>query len=224
MPTQVQFRRGNNAANNAYVGAAGELVVNSDLGTIHVHSDGSTPGGNVVVTTTGTQTLSNKTLNNVSLTGNIVPTANLTYNLGSSTTWFNTFYGISSQAKYADLAEKYTSDKEYPIGTVVVFGGTHEITTTTVDHDTRIAGVISGEPAYLMNAAGAGQAVALTGRVPCRVKGPVTKGDVLVTSSIEGVAQTIDNDKFIPGCILGKSLSTVRSDDIVTIEVVVGKH
>lgn len=224
MPTQVQFRRGNNAANNAYVGAAGELVVNSDLGTIHVHSDGSTPGGNVLVTTTGTQTLSNKTLNNVSLTGNIVPTANLTYNLGSSTTWFNTFYGISSQAKYADLAEKYTSDKEYPIGTVVVFGGTHEITTTTVDHDSRVAGVISGEPAYLMNAAGAGQAVALTGRVPCRVKGPVTKGDVLVTSGIEGVAQPIDNDKFTPGCILGKSLSTVRSDDIVTIEVVVGKH
>jgi hypothetical protein len=223
MPTQVQFRRGNNAASNAYVGAAGELAVNSDSGTIHVH-DGATPGGNIVVTTTGTQTLTNKTFGNVNLSGNIVPTANLTYNLGSSVQWFNTFYGISSQAKYADLAEKYTSDKEYPIGTVVVFGGTHEITTTTTDHDPRIAGVISGEPAYLMNAAGAGQAVALTGRVPCRVKGPVTKGDVLVTSGIEGVAQPIDNDKFIPGCILGKSLSTVRSDDIVTIEVVVGKH
>jgi hypothetical protein len=224
MPTQVQFRRGNNTASNNYVGAAGELAVNTDLGTVHVH-DGSTAGGNVLVTTIATQTLTNKTLGNVNLSGNIVPTANLSYNLGSSTYWFNTFYGVSSQAKYADLAENYASDSNYAVGTVVIFGGDKEITTTDVDHSPKVAGVISDKPAYLMNAECTdGQAVALTGRVPCQVQGPVNKGDVLVTSSIPGVARQIDNSKFVPGCILGKSLGTITTTDVATIEVVVGKH
>jgi hypothetical protein len=66
--------------------------------------------------------------------------------------------------------------------------------------------------------------VALTGRVPCRVQGPVAKGDILVTSNMPGVAQLIDNDSFAPGCILGKALDSVDANDIKTIEIVVGKH
>ena len=159
----------------------------------------------------------------ITTTGNIVPSANLTYNLGSTTAWWNNVYGVSVQAKYADLAEHYTADDLYGPGTVVVFGGEQEITTTDISHDTRVAGVISANPAYLMNAANPGLPVALTGRVPCLVQGPVFKGQVLVTSTTVGTAQGIDNTKFTPGCVVGKSLATINSNTIETIEVVVGR-
>ena len=156
-------------------------------------------------------------------TGNILPTANLTYNLGSETAWYNTFYGVSSQALYADLAEMYVGDAEYPAGTVVVIGGKEEITVTTQDHDTRVAGVISTDPAYLMNSGNSGLPVALTGRVPCCVQGPVTKGALLVTSRTAGVAQAMNPAQYQPGCVIGKSLQSITDDDIHVIEIMVGR-
>jgi hypothetical protein len=152
----------------------------------------------------------------------IVPSANLTYNLGSTTAWWNNIYGVSVQAKYADLAEHYVADADYPAGTVVVFGGEKEITISTQSHDTAVAGIISTNPAYLMNAAIAGLPVALQGRVPCRVQGPVKKGDVLVTGTTPGVAQRIGMN-WQPGCVLGKALESINTNNIQTIEVVVGR-
>jgi hypothetical protein len=152
----------------------------------------------------------------------IVPSANLTYNLGSTTAWWNNIYGVSVQARYADLAEHYVADADYEPGTVVVFGGEKEITISTQSHDTAVAGIISTNPAYLMNAAIAGLPVALQGRVPCRVQGPVKKGDVLVTSTTPGVAQRIGMN-WQPGCVLGKALESINTNNIQTIEVVVGR-
>lgn len=133
------------------------------------------------------------------------------------------FLGVASSAKYADLAEIYTSDKQYLPGTVVVFGGTKEITATTKTHDTRVAGVISTNPAYLMNSEAIGLPVAFTGRVPCLVKGPVVKGDVLVTSAHERYAERLTSALYQPGCILGKALDEVGDNEFATIEVVVGR-
>lgn len=133
------------------------------------------------------------------------------------------FIGIASSAKYADLAEKYVADTSYRPGTVVVFGGDEEITITNVDHDTRVAGVISTNPAYLMNSESPGLPVALTGRVPCYVLGPVDKGDILVTSQFAGVAQRMIKDRFQPGCVIGKSLGHIGHSEIVVIEIVVGR-
>ena len=133
------------------------------------------------------------------------------------------FIGIASSAKYADLAEKYVADTSYRPGTVVVFGGDQEITITNVDHDTRVAGVISTNPAYLMNSESPGLPVALTGRVPCYVLGPVDKGDILVTSQFAGVAQRMIKDRFQPGSVIGKSLGHIGHSEIVVIEIVVGR-
>jgi len=105
----------------------------------------------------------------------------------------NVLHVTASAALYADLAERYEADTEYEIGTVVVIGGDKEITVTTVVGDMAVAGVISRNPAYMMNAdAGNDQThpyVALKGRVMCKVKGPVKKGQSLVTSTIPGYAQ-----------------------------------
>ena len=165
----------------------------------------------------------NANVHTVFASGTILPTSNTTVNLGSTGMWFNTFYGVSVQAQYADLAENYTGDINYAAGTVVVFGGDKEVTTTTVSHDTRVAGVISTNPAYLMNAANQGLPVAFTGRVPCQVQGPVNKGTVLVTSNLAGVAEAINYNLFKPGCVIGKSLETIMDNSIKLIEVVVGR-
>ena len=132
-------------------------------------------------------------------------------------------YATANKAKYADLAEKYTSDKNYVAGTVVVFGGNKEITISTVSHDTAVAGVISTDPAYLMNNMIDGLPVALQGRVPCRVQGPINKGELVVTSDTAGVAQRLDRAQYLPGCVIGKALEDITEGEIATIEVVVGR-
>ena len=137
-----------------------------------------------------------------------------------------TLQATASSANYADLAEMYESDTDYPSGTVVVFGGDKEITQSTESHDTRVAGVISERPAYLMNAGwpiGTYHPVALTGRVPCRVQGPVTKGQVVVSGTEPGTAQAIDETRFRPGVVVGKSLGTIEDTSVQTIEVAVGR-
>lgn len=134
------------------------------------------------------------------------------------------FIGVASSAKYADLAENYVSDSLYVPGTVVVFGGEKEITITDQSHDTRVAGVISTDPAYLMNSECDGLPVAFTGRVPCFVKGPVNKGDLLVTSEEQGIAQSLNNDMYKPGCVFGKSLEQITDSSVTVIEVVVGRY
>lgn len=173
--------------------------------------------------TANTITTNAITANAITVRGNILPSANLTYNIGSTTAWFNTFYGISTQAQYADLAENYLADAEYQAGTVLIFGGVNEVTTTQISHDTAVAGIVSTNPAYLMNANSGNISVALTGRVPCLVQGPVNKGTVLVTSAIPGVATALDNVLYRPGCVVGKSLEIIPDDSVCKIEVVVGR-
>jgi hypothetical protein len=106
---------------------------------------------------------------------------------------------------------------------VLVFGGTQEVTTSNVSHDIRIAGVVSTAPAYLMNNQTSGVAVALTGRVPCRVRGPVTKGEQLVNIN-SGIAGAIDFAQYRPGCVIGKSLESIADSNVHVIEIAVGRY
>lgn len=144
-----------------------------------------------------------------------------------STIYATTFSGEASTALYADLAEKYLADDNYEPGTVVVFGGEQEVTASMFSYETDVAGVISTKPAYLMNSELEGEFVvniALVGRVPCKVMGPVRKGTVLVTSEHAGVAMAIDNSKFVPGCIIGKAMQDHLENNIIkTIEISVGR-
>jgi hypothetical protein len=112
----------------------------------------------------------------------------LTYNSSNGTLGATTFSGEATSAQYADLAEIYVADEELAPGTVVVVGGEEEITTAGPD-DAYIAGVISTAPAYLMNSAVDGQAVALVGRVPVRIVGAVIKG-AAVFATHHGKAST----------------------------------
>jgi len=127
-------------------------------------------------------------------------------------------------ATWADLAEYYVADKDYEPGTVLVFGGDNEVTTTTTQGDTRVAGVVSENPAFLMNQECAGNkvAIALQGRVPCKVIGKISKGDLIISSGIRGVGISAKNEAKA-GTILGKALENYDSDHIGLIEVAVGR-
>ncbi len=143
---------------------------------------------------------------------------------GSVTGTWTLTTGSKWQATYADLAEYYEGDQEYPVGTVLVFGGAHEVTTGSVKADTRVAGVVSENAAFIMNEACPGNRVlvALQGRVPVRVVGKIMKGDLMITSGISGVAISAGSDARA-GTIIGKALQDYDSDHIGTIEVAVGR-
>ena len=129
--------------------------------------------------------------------------------------------GASFQATYADLAEYYIADANYSPGTVVEFGGQYEITVAS-DETARVAGVISTNPAYAMNANVKGQftlPIALVGRVPCKVRGNISKGD-LMTSGGGGYARPTHNPKI--GTIIGKALENFSGEGI--IEIAVHRH
>jgi Major tropism determinant N-terminal domain len=175
-----------------------------------ISASGNITGGNLSVGT-GTVTV-----------GSIVnANSNAVGNIGSSSNYFNTVFAKSTSAQYADLAENYLADSEYAIGTVVVFGGEQEITVTAEHGDERVAGVISENPAHLMNSACPGLAVALRGRVPVKVIGPVTKGDSLVTSTTAGVAVSVGRSRDYGQAVFAKAIETELSDGEKIIEAVI---
>ena len=128
----------------------------------------------------------------------------------------------ATSARYADLAEKYAVDVEYEPGTVVVFGGVEEVTECVNEGSSRVAGVISTDPAYMMNCEADGQYIALRGRVPCKVIGKIRKGDVLVTSSVPGHAMVCDQPHFVSAsCMIGKAIQSKDTDGPGIIEIMV---
>jgi hypothetical protein len=173
------------------------------------YNNAGTMGGSANLTWNGSTLYTNGT---VSVTGDITSTGNVA--------------ALNFNSTSADLAENYEADADYAPGTVVVFGGNKEITVSNKNHDTAVAGIISTAPSYLMNSAQPGQwvlPVALTGRVPCFVQGPVSKGTVLVTGDTPGTAMAVKTSKFAPGCVVGKALENIEFDQVRTIEVAVGR-
>ena len=243
---------GSQAALQVYTAIGNGMIVRNDglvgIGTFSldpstlltvagaISATGTITGGNILTggLISATGAITGAALTGTSLTvstgnitgGNIVnANGNGIGNIGSSTVYFNTVFAKATSAQYADLAEMYVADADYPPGTVVDFGGVEEITQTLAPSSTAVAGVISTNPSYIMNSGQQGKhvlPVALTGRVPCRVQGPVSKGDVLVSSTLPGVAQRIGT-QYHPGCVIGKSLGYIDDDSIQTIEVVVGR-
>jgi hypothetical protein len=144
-------------------------------------------------------------------------------NIGASGATFNTVFALSTSAQYADVAENYQADAVYEPGTVLHFGGEFEVSLCDTDMCSRVAGVVSTRPAYRMNDGLQGDNVvtlALLGRVPCKVRGPITKGAMLVSAG-EGYARAENLPQV--GTVIGKALEDFNGDTGV-IEVVVGRN
>lgn len=156
----------------------------------------------------------------------MIPVNTATTDLGISTAKWNNvhanfFVGTATAAQYADLAEKYVADQDYEPGTVLEFGGEFEVTLAE-DGTNRLAGIVTTNPAYLMNSECVGNyiaAIALQGRAPCKVRGKIHKGDMLMSGG-EGYARKATNPQI--GTIIGKALADFDGTSGV-IEVAVGR-
>jgi hypothetical protein len=201
--------------------------------TGNVSATGNVRGNNVVATNSITAT-------NISVSGNVIATGQITVNsganataiingagngvgnIGSSSNYFNTVYAVATSAQYADLAESYLADDEYASGTVLSIGGDNEVTLSTTDADALVAGVVSTKPAYRMNDGITGDyvaVIALVGRVPCLVQGPIARGAMLVSAG-NGRARAEAGPAI--GTVIGKALESFDGE-FGTIEIVVGK-
>jgi len=122
--------------------------------------------------------------------------------------------GQASSALYADLAEMYDSDETIPEGTVVMFAGEGKLKACDVAACSKVAGIVSTDPAYLMNSSQEGVALALAGRVPCKVIGPVEAGDMMISAG-NGMAKAFDADVGSPalGTVIGKAIEDHVADE-----------
>jgi hypothetical protein len=138
----------------------------------------------------------------------------------------NIVHATSTTAQYADLAERYAADAPMEAGDVVILGGDQEITLSTKELDTRVFGVISEAPAFLMNKdAGNNDShpmVALQGRVRVKVQGKGKKGDRIVSSSTAGVARVVNLDQCTAFNVLGRLLQDKYDIDTELTECVIG--
>jgi hypothetical protein len=227
MSTQGNIYVGGNANISGNANVTGNLSVTGDINITGAQNF----NGNVVLG----DAITDRVTFNALIKSDMLPSANLTYNLGNTTLRWGTIYGTSTSAQYADLAERYAADRPYPPGTVVSIGGDAEITIATLNTD--VFGVISTAPAYIMND-GAGNdvthpPVALVGRVPVRVTGPCSKGDKMVVG-IAGVAtkwieevMPDDNhpqDPLTQDKLVGRALVDKYTDEEELIEVVLAAH
>ena len=211
---------GGNVTTAGLISATGNVTGGNLVSAVHTSAGNLTLTSTaanawIFLTPTGTGTIQiNKDITNGQ--------ANGVGNIGNSTGYFNTVFAKATSAQYADLAETYAADRVIPPGTVVSFGGTHEVTISCTSGDTRIAGVVSTNPSYVMNAglvADYPVVVALTGRVPTSVTGNVSKGDMMVSAG-DGTARASATPAM--GSVLGKALEDFTGESGV-IEIVVGR-
>lgn len=194
--------------------------ISTSTGAVQIVGGLSVATGNLFIGGSGGKSIT-ATGNITIINGNIVPDTNGIANIGSPGSAFNTVHAVATSAKYADLAECYESDLIYDEGTVVIFGGQKEITLTGVFADHRVAGVVSTKPAYLMNSGSGGLAIALRGRVPVRVTGPVAKGDLLVTSTTPGYATSVGSDSGFGAKVFAKAIESNPDNGTKIIEAVI---
>lgn len=213
-------------------GVSFDGTANIDLPGVNTTGNQDTSGNATTATTAATATNVTVTANDTAnetvyitfvdgQTGGqgIETDVSLTYNPST-----NVLSTTASQAQYADLAEVYAADSEYDIGTIVKLGGDAEITQTVDANDADVFGVISENPAYLMNSSAQGLPVALAGRISVKVIGPVVKGQRIVSSDTPGVGIAVSNSEISNILtIVGRALESSDNQDTKLVECAVGK-
>jgi hypothetical protein len=201
----------------AYLGNEPDVITTAET-VINTANDGNNETVFLVFSDTQGATTALET--DVSLTYN--PSTNLLTTAGNVTA--SHFVGTATQAIYADLAEKYVADSQYDPGTVMTIGGSKEVTSSNSYMDPTVAGIVSTNPAFLMNKDLVAENVvvlALTGRVPCKVHGKIQRGDMIVSGNIAGAGTSCTAPNF--GTVVGKALESYDSETVGTIEVIVGR-
>jgi hypothetical protein len=187
-------------------------------GTLSISSGNITAGVNATFTNT-------LTINSGDTTTAIINGGtNGVGNIGASGQGFNTIFALATSAQYADMAERFHADAEYSAGTVVELGGINEVTVCNTELSDKVFGVVSEQPAYLMNGGAGTNAthppIAMSGRVPVNVMGFITKGDRLVSAG-NGLARAATSEEATAFNVLGRALESKTDENIGTVEAIV---
>ena len=149
-------------------------------------------------------------------TGTIEATSGTIGTLNSTTINATSLNGTASRAKYADIAEKYSTDFTYEPGTVLGFGGSKEL--TIYNEGMKLCGVVSTKPGYMLNSEANGQYIALKGRVPCKIIGTASKGQYIIASN-NGIGVAVDDYTFEQSKLLLGIAINDSKDSVVEIKV-----
>jgi len=206
---------------------------------IDINKSGVTTTALTIAASTNTITVANAlaVTGNISVSGgltiasgkHITPAANATSFLGSATSRFANVYatyfvGQAITSQYADLAERFEADTTYAPGTVVELGGVKEITAAAEELTEKVFGVISTAAGFLMNGEAGNNfthpPVAMSGRVPVRVTGCVSKGDRLVSAG-NGIARAAARNELTPFNVIGRALEDKHTSEEGTVEAIV---
>jgi len=112
-------------------------------------------------------------------------TADGTPDIGTVGDPLGTVYGEATSAQWGDLAEKYTCKGECDKGTVMCVSKDVEVDAEACSEDMSpsVIGVISFQPGFKMNDnLWKGKFIGLTGRLPVRIVGAISKGDFIVAT------------------------------------------
>ena len=195
------------ARNIGGVSFDGSAAIN--LPGVNTSGNQDTSGTAAIATTVTVADESSDTACNVlfatAATGNLGPKSgtNLTFDSANGNLTTTTFTGTATNAQYADLAEMYATDGDIEAGTVVHFGGEGKVAQCDTANCRTVAGIISTDPAHLMNANQEGAALAIAGRVPCKVTGAVAAGDLMVSA---GNGMAMANNDASMGTVIGKAI------------------
>jgi hypothetical protein len=225
----------NGSASNALtlqgVAASGFLSATSNdttTGTLGILNDtGLTVGADQdlklsVITANSEVQIANQTSNaNIAFRVNIGGTATTVMTINGTT---GTISGNQINANYADVAERFAADEIYEAGTVVELGGSAEITRSVEELSEKVFGVISTQAAYLMNSnAGTDLThppIAMTGRVPVKVVGSISKGDRLVAAG-NGLARAAGPGEATAFNVIGRALEAKTDTGAGVVEAIV---
>lgn len=198
-----------------------KLASNLNLSTVNIQNL-TTNNFNATGSATAPTVASNDNSTKIATTAWVAQADCVVHTTGNETingvkTFTSDIQGTAVNARWADLAEKYEADADYKPGTLVMFGGEKEI---TVAHNGHVNGVISTNPAVRMNYQGEGLYVALTGRVPVMVAGPIQKFDrIILDNDMMGVAKK--KNPWNEGKVIGIAIESKETFDIGLVECVV---
>jgi hypothetical protein len=217
------------------VSVIGQTTLNKNI-RFDINRSGVTTAALTVTASTNTVTVGNAlsvtgpaVVSGILTTGTVLPSGNVTVNIGSATARYANvfaqfFVGQAVTSQYADLAERFEADIEYTPGTVVQLGGAKEITAAQDELTEDVFGVISTRAGFLMNGEAGDNVshppVAMSGRVPVRVIGKITRGDRLVSAGA-GLARAAVKGEYTAFNVIGRSLEDKHSSEEGTVEAIV---
>jgi len=191
--------------------------------------------GNPTVHITTTGTGSTLLINHQGASGNIASFQSATTNVARINKAGRGFFNGGTQNSGADIAEAFnvsSSVEDFEPGDVLVISVDKDRTVekSAEPYSTLVAGVYATKPGVLLTEEDIDSE--LTGKVPmgvvgviptkvCLEGGPIKRGDLLVTSSIAGVAMKADRTKVELGQVLGKALQEFNSETVGKINVLV---